>query len=1667
MAANIVELLAQIGALDQKPGTVQDAGGTAAYRAQHPNAAMPRFPGNTTATPPQNTTAVPFEWADPTKPAGAPDPGSSAVDDIWGFIKKGIDIIDTPRAFVVSGVKELSDALYSTGWSKALGLESDEEYRKNRERMGSGSWDEFVDQGWRNIGFREVWDKTHDSEGDKSWLNRIIGVAGDVALDPLTHAGAKMVPGRQAATKAEQVAQRELAAAARGGGRNEVAKQLTYAAKRAGLPIEGAVKHVIAEAAQRGTGALTKKAIQRAGLSADEIAALGIGELRTTIMKMAIPGSRVLSDAGAATRGAAKKAFGELPWAKAWRSAKLSNHGGEVYWVNQMRAKGVSAARRVEATKALATVNKMREVSRRWADSVAKMYRKDFGKELHRLGHEARVTTTHALESGATDPMSIKLRAFFDKVRQTLVKEGVEVGHVENYVPHVVTDEFRALAQKDKSLLKWITNPDTKQGFQKTRLLGPGKPFMDVPVLQTGSIAEINEISMRNLGVRLFEDDVVEIMPRYLLKGQKALEATAQRKALREVELIAEAPPPKGMRKLTSEERATRAAQKKAAAAARREESIALSDGMRVRRGGIAAAKEANIAARKANGERIIEIEQTVNDAGRDRVEAVTLVNDLEGQLSSAEVKLETWQAELEKIPPAVRESVAKTDVVIAVENGVPTVASTKPAAGVRANATVDQAQRKALERIQKEIDETERLIDTTKLQITKAKRKLARIEKAEAEAADPERVARIAAEKAAMLKQIGEIKDEMRKAFEAAEAKDVVAQRARKKLDAIGDPVERAKAADRISVAAAERAGKNREVARLRKQLEQLEEDAGLRLAKKAKVRKGPRDHPFIPQEEQMIQIAQQARLLRIRQETAVAWKNGDVRKLNELAAERRDALRVLDKGPSKSLLTRDEILRLNNELDALKLEQARLAQDALDLQEFGLRPSADKYLKPPTATGVGKSNEFGRNIGARADARGMPDTPVEALEAPVEAATAPKATKTPKKPRKAAEDVVEDMWESDADITFDDMWGGDDAAQVDDLAGWEPPADYFGDPRFAPPDATVAPLAAQAERAVSRETAAIADLKMLPQTADSAAKVATSTSSFIAADKETVLGFLNDTERDLDDVFSKILDVPEGKGLDAKRANAYELRAQIENARQLLEQSGDPSLDVIAKLEAQAAIFDMKALKAGKEAFEADDFVKAMSSPEFRAYMEREAEAGFRMLDETHQIPSWVDDALQVEHRMKEFGKVAKWWDKFNNLWKGWATMTPGFLNRNIYGGLMNIYLEGGARALGNAYRFAKFWNIYRKNPETYMNEAVRVFGRDTAERMDDAMGIIFGTGGGQVPAEVLVTPGGKRTLLDRANIGTGLKVNPFSTDFAPVRGTRAASTNIEAVLRGGHAFDVLSRGGTADLAQDVVTKWHFNYMDISDLDKNIKRYGIPFWTFFSRNLALQAHVWSHMPQKLNRTYFNVKRNVEYGNERDQTRPQWFDESGAIQLGDAGDTTGFLIPDLPSIRAVGDVGRLANPLDGRWMGDLNPLLKLPMEQAFGKQAFSGVPFRDSYGETVDGQRVGREAPLWAQIPGIQQVLEGLGQVKQNASGQTVMTDRSQYMLESLMPFLGQQNRVVPNQPKQEDRQLQNLLSFLGVGYRENNASTRQGELYRRKLAAEKAAKQRKELGL
>lgn len=534
--------------------------------------------------------------------------------------------------------------------------------------------------------------------------------------------------------------------------------------------------------------------------------------------------------------------------------------------------------------------------------------------------------------------------------------------------------------------------------------------------------------------------------------------------------------------------------------------------------------------------------------------------------------------------------------------------------------------------------------------------------------------------------------------------------------------------------------------------------------------------------------------------------------------------------------------------------------------------------------------------------------------------------------------------------------------------------------------------------------------------------------------------------------------------------------LRDMMDDLRGLLRDAPSKDAETFLKLEAQAVAADAAfwrstagSASGGSRRLRAqfDAGVDLLTNPNFQKYVSAQVDQGNVLLqraagdvqvdgmyaEATAKFRRMMDpegrgEAFQKLHKgMRQYGKAMNWW-------KGWALASPGFVARNLYSGMFNMWLDDALNpALGS--RFSRYLRLMRSNPEEAAQWALKKFGQRDADRLQEAYRVAAASGWGQTSEEVASDMAGKRVKW----------LNIASSESAYPRAIRWASSESEAFMRGGHALAVLHRGGSFDDALARVQKFHFNYRDISEADRFVKNVAMPFWTFWSRNLALQLSVFAKRPSKINRSFVNFKRNVQESSDPDEglAVPEYLTGEMAGVLTPFGSASGrgrlYVTPDLPSARFP---AQMDNLFSGDFLtelgSNLGPTLKVPLELATNRQMFGNRPFRNSLTSWSSEGEVPREAPVWGQVPGVSQAL-GLLPGAERVGDRLLMQDNVESAITNFNPVLGRAARLFPSSERSEETFRQYWLNFLGSPVRWNDPGSQSGELARRRREAEEAA--------
>jgi len=221
------------------------------------------------------------------------------------------------------------------------------------------------------------------------------------------------------------------------------------------------------------------------------------------------------------------------------------------------------------------------------------------------------------------------------------------------------------------------------------------------------------------------------------------------------------------------------------------------------------------------------------------------------------------------------------------------------------------------------------------------------------------------------------------------------------------------------------------------------------------------------------------------------------------------------------------------------------------------------------------------------------------------------------------------------------------------------------------------------------------------------------------------------------------------------------------------------------------------------------------------------------------------------------------------------------------------------------------------------------------------------------------------------------------------------------------------------------------------------------VPFWIWTSRNVPLQmASMWTR-PQ-VYAMYDHLRRAAPV--DSNIVMPQWLAATNPIGLGG----NWILNPDLPMNQFQQQIELLSNPK--RLAGNLNPLLKLPIELMGSNQLSNDIPFGTK--------------PVPAKGLDLLTALIGapFGQTSTNAQGQIMINSKLQYAAGNLIPSIAKVQRLIPQvtggKASYADRQLSSLASFGGLPVRQITPSEQRNELINRQFALQNLIKQLRDAG-
>lgn len=411
----------------------------------------------------------------------------------------------------------------------------------------------------------------------------------------------------------------------------------------------------------------------------------------------------------------------------------------------------------------------------------------------------------------------------------------------------------------------------------------------------------------------------------------------------------------------------------------------------------------------------------------------------------------------------------------------------------------------------------------------------------------------------------------------------------------------------------------------------------------------------------------------------------------------------------------------------------------------------------------------------------------------------------------------------------------------------------------------------------------------------------------------------------------------------------------------------------------------------------------------------------------------PDMYDIMFPAVQKLKEKPQLDALWNVFrrtHEAFKIYATLTPGFSVRNAMSATFMNYVAGvstknmtdGIKAVIAYQRYGpdewlaksgipqNMWDLYRE-----------------AMRATKATGRGLGT---ELSGPSVRGKFGELVLNNKAVRGEGAWA---------LLGGRRTNDFVELSVRFPMALDSLLRGQNYDEAIYRISRYHFDYDDVSQLDEFAKRF-VPFWIWTTRNIPLQM-----TEQILRPSTYSVYNNLRERNKVAETviMPTWL--AAMTPMSGPGDW--LIAPDLPHIRLEQQAQAFTDPK--RLVGQMYPTIKLPIELMLAdKQLAMDVPFSDKY----------------EKARGLDALVAKVGEIagrdyvsrRDPNTGELTVNPRISYILGNLMPTVAQAQRLsggaLGGKENYKDRQMSSILNYFGVPVKEPEAYER-GELIGRQF--------------
>lgn len=443
----------------------------------------------------------------------------------------------------------------------------------------------------------------------------------------------------------------------------------------------------------------------------------------------------------------------------------------------------------------------------------------------------------------------------------------------------------------------------------------------------------------------------------------------------------------------------------------------------------------------------------------------------------------------------------------------------------------------------------------------------------------------------------------------------------------------------------------------------------------------------------------------------------------------------------------------------------------------------------------------------------------------------------------------------------------------------------------------------------------------------------------------KEAAAGIMP-KERKVDNYVTYLL---KRGGPDGKvRALSGKNRFSLERELKTLEQAEKAGAEVdIRKIFAHRVGGGNKALKVN------DFFLDAA-----KQFGSAKAFAGSRTVKLAGEVPmknavkgvhfpaAIADDLEKMVQLGSEKSPLGQIFSHATALWKGYATrINPGFHLRNHISNMANSWIGGmGVDTMAQRYVEAAKWDS--------APHAIGKFSEDQIENALKEYGVVGGHHTAFQELDTIIEDQMKSATMSKGRKALDA-INPASRTNIALKGGARVGNAVETWSRKALFFDQLHKGKSLEDAALHVRKYLFDYSELTDTEKAIRDYGIPFYTWMRKNVPLQIEAVIKQPQKV-AVFGKAFNSLEQASEEEgiqvpkEARPDYMNETGYVQLPTKTDTGASVLvnPSLP----IQDLNRVPTSdvkgtLQKDVVANLNPLLRVGLELAMNKEAFTDRP--------------------------------------------------------------------------------------------------------------------------